>query len=113
ERGVFLRRYGVSIILCAVGFALAAGPLGAYALIHPQEFNGRTAQLSVMPELEAAHSIEPLVNNVKTHLLMFNVHGDPNGRHNWTGRPMLSPIVGAAAVLGLALAFFRIRRWQY
>src|SRR5439155_8915444 len=60
-----------------------------------------------------ARSIQPIIDNLRAHLLMFDVRGDPNGRHNWTGRPMLSPLIGGAALLGLGLSLFRLRRWPY
>ncbi len=41
---------------------------------------------------------------------MFNVRGDPNGRHNLPGRPMLDAISGALFVLGVALAAVRLHR---
>ncbi len=113
HRMQFVRTYALSLALFALGFALAAGPLGAYALLHPREFGDRAAQLSIFREVEAAQSFQPVIDNLKSHLLMFNVHGDPNGRHNWTGRPMFSPVIGAAALLGLALALMRFRRWPY
>jgi len=39
---------------------------------------------------------------VKKHLLMFNVAGDRNPRHNLPGEPMLDPITGAFFLLGAA-----------
>ena len=44
------------------------------------------------------------------HLLMFNFHGDNNGRHNLPGTPMLDPITGALMVLGVGLCLWRIRQ---
>jgi hypothetical protein len=38
---------------------------------------------------------------------MFQVNGDNNGRHNWTGRPMLDPVTGGLSLLGLGLALAR------
>ncbi len=43
------------------------------------------------------------------HLLMFNYQGDPNGRHNLSGEPMLDPATGILFVLGLVVACKRIR----
>jgi len=41
---------------------------------------------------------------------MFNIKGDPNGRHNASGEPMLSALIGPMAVLGFAVAVRRLRR---
>ena len=40
---------------------------------------------------------------------MFNVEGDPNGRHNLPGAPMLDPYTAALMVLGLALSLWYLR----
>jgi sugar lactone lactonase YvrE len=113
ERARFIRVHGVGLIACGVGFFLAAAPIGQYALLHSREFSARTETVSVFKEVEQARSWVPLINSTKAHLLMFNVHGDNNGRHNWTGRPMLDSVIGGLAVLGLGLAIVRWRRWPY
>ena len=43
---------------------------------------------------------------------MFNVQGDPNGRHNLPGAPMLERMTAVLAVLGLLMALFRVRQAQ-
>ncbi len=113
ERGRFLREHAPGLAFCALGFILAAAPIGEYALMHPQEFSARTETVSVFKEVEQAKSWEPLISSTKAHLLMFNFHGDNNGRHNWTGRPMLDSVIGALFILGLAVAITRWRRWPY
>jgi hypothetical protein len=113
ERSLFVRQHALGLGCCALGFFLAAAPIGEYALLHPQEFAARTDTVSVLNEVEQAGSWDPLINSTKAHLLMFNFHGDNNGRHNWTGRPMLDSVMGALFVLGLGVAITRWRRWPY
>ncbi len=113
ERGRFIKLHGLGLVVCALGFLLAAAPIGEYALLHPQEFSARTETVSVFKEVEQAKSWDPLINSAKAHLLMFNFHGDNNGRHNWTGRPMLDSVTGALFILGLAIAVTRLRHWSY
>ncbi len=113
ERGRFIRGHAVGLVTCALGFVLAAAPIGEYALLHPQEFSARTATVSVFKEVEQAKSWDPLINSAKAHLLMFNFHGDNNGRHNWTGRPMLDSVIGALFILGLGIAITSLRHWSY
>lgn len=113
ERTRFLRTHGVGLAACGLGFVLAAAPIAEYAVLHPKEFSARTETVSVFKEVEQAGSWDPLIHSVKAHLLMFNVRGDHNGRHNWTGRPMLDSVIGGLGVLGLGLAVVRWRRWRY
>ena len=47
--------------------------------------------------------------NAAKHLLMFNYRGDPNGRHNLPGEPMLDYATSVFAVLGAGLALTRLR----
>lgn len=108
----FVRRNAVGLALCMAGFLLAAGPFAQFALTHPEQFGRRAGTVSVFREVEQAGSWAPLVNNVRAHLLMFHVRGDPNGRHNWSGRPMLDPVSGGLAAAGLGLALTRFWRLE-
>ncbi|MCC6177680.1 MAG: glycosyltransferase family 39 protein [Chloroflexi bacterium] len=113
-RMAFLRTQTFGLVVCALAFLLTAGPFAQFAITNPGQFAARAGTVTVFKEVEQAGSWEPLVRNVRAHLLMFNVRGDSNGRHNWTGRPMLDPVTGALAVAGLALAltrFWRVERW--
>jgi hypothetical protein len=107
QRRHFLRQNGVGLACFAAGYFLAAGPIIAVALTDPGRLTARASTVSVFKEVETAGSWQPLIRNVQAHLLMFNVKGDPNGRHNWSGRPMLDPVTGGLAVAGLALCLLR------
>jgi hypothetical protein len=52
---------------------------------------------------------EALPKSLLLHLGMFHIKGDPNGRHNLPGEPMLDPITGILFGLGLIYA---LRSWQ-
>jgi Dolichyl-phosphate-mannose-protein mannosyltransferase/PA14 domain len=110
QRRHFLRQNGVGLACLAVGYFLAAGPIIAVTITDPGRLTARASTVSVFKEVETAGSWQPLIHNVQAHLLMFNVKGDPNGRHNWSGRPMLDPVTGGLAVAGLALCLLRPRR---
>ncbi len=51
-----------------------------------------------------------LIENARKHLLMFNYWGDPNGRHNLPGEPMLDNLTAALFVLGVGLCLVRFWR---
>jgi len=105
----FLRRNLVGLLLCALGFLIATGPIVEYAVLNPDQFKARAGTVSIFNEVDRTGSWDPLIENVKVHFLMFNVKGDPNGRHNWSGRPMLDPVTGGLAIAGLCLVLLRAR----
>lgn len=73
-------------------------PLGIYFFQHPEDFFGRTSQVSVF-------SAEyPLFEFAKSNLLtlqMFFYQGDCNWRHNYNCQPELHPIVALFFLIGL------------
>jgi 4-amino-4-deoxy-L-arabinose transferase-like glycosyltransferase len=96
-----------AVIFIIAAFIVAA-PIGWYFLKHPADFFGRTSEISV------TNSSSPLkdfaVNTVKT-LLMFNIRGDGNWRHNISGAPELFWPVGLLFVLGIILGIYAL--WRY
>lgn len=89
---------------------IAALPTGYYFLQHPQDFIGRTGQVSIFsaesPLLEFAKS------NIAT-LGMFFVRGDCNWRHNFNCRPELYWPVAAFFAIGILIAFRNFRYFPY
>jgi len=50
-----------------------------------------------------------VVNSIKISG-MFNLYGDLNGRHNYPGKPILNPIIGAFFLLGILVAILNVRK---
>jgi 4-amino-4-deoxy-L-arabinose transferase-like glycosyltransferase len=98
------------VLLAAFGALVTVGPLAWFAVRFPEEFNRRLGVASVMPEVERAGNWGPLRDNVEKHLLMFNVTGDRNGRHNLPGRPMLDPLMAPLFLLGIGMTLSLLRR---
>jgi 4-amino-4-deoxy-L-arabinose transferase-like glycosyltransferase len=89
-------------------FAFIAGlPLGIYFLKNPQDFFGRTSQISVFSEESPIKALS--VNVIKT-LGMFFVVGDFNWRHNFAGYPALWWPVSILFLFGTIVAVKRIRK---
>lgn len=81
--------------------ALAAfAPLAFYFLKNPQDFFGRTTQVSVFAGPAPAKDLS--LNILKT-FAMFNFAGDYNWRHNYSGRPELFWPVGIFFLAGFFL----------
>lgn len=51
--------------------------------------------------------------NIVKVLLMFNVHGDENYRHNLAGEPLLNAFVGLMMIAGLLVCIARMQQLQY
>ncbi len=97
------------IILTASGYALiailVALPLGLYFLKNPQDFMGRTTQISIF---NSPTLIKDLAFNILVTAGMFNFIGDFNWRHNIAGQPLLFWPVGILFLIGISIAIFSI-----
>ncbi|HEV2386989.1 MAG TPA: glycosyltransferase family 39 protein [Candidatus Acidoferrales bacterium] len=99
----FWRRAGVFV---AAAFVVAA-PLGWYFLEHPGEFLHRASEISVAG---AASPVAEFGANAAKELLMFNVRGDSNWRHNISGAPELFLPVGLLFLVGIAIGIYSLER---
>jgi hypothetical protein len=91
-------------ILLAV-MILVALPIGIYFLQNPQDFAGRTGQVSV---LSSGSPITTLLKNIGLSLSMYLFHGDCNWRHNLPCRPELYAPVALFFVIGFAISLKKI-----
>jgi len=96
------------MLLFTFSAALGSLPLLVYVSRHWHIFLSRTQHISVFNDVVQAGSYQPVVDNARKVLLMFNFRGDLAALNNLPGAPMLGPIVGALALLGLfyALRYF-------
>jgi hypothetical protein len=110
---IFLPQSGIGwpllgqLTVLLVSTWLVSMPLARFALDHPADFRFRTGQVSIFARRDQPDLAQALWSNTAKHLLMFNVKGDGNGRHNLPGEPMLDPAMGILAILGLGLALVR------
>ncbi|MCP6719928.1 MAG: glycosyltransferase family 39 protein [Patescibacteria group bacterium] len=109
-------RYGwKSVLRIGAIFTLAAIivflPLGFYFLDNPQDFFGRTSQISIF---SSATLFKDLSINVLKTAGMFNISGDWNWRHNIAGQPLLFWPVGilflVGVLFGLRAVFRKVSR---
>ncbi|MBI2863326.1 MAG: glycosyltransferase family 39 protein [Chloroflexi bacterium] len=97
----------VAFVFAAV---LVASPLLKYAYDNPKAFAARTDTASVFAGKTEEQGKAALWSNIQKHLLMFNVRGDPNGRHNIPGEPMLDQLTAALFVLGFGYSLWNWRK---
>ena len=103
------RRLLINFGVLALFAALVSLPVLQFAATQPEEFFRRSSAVSIfahVPEGEAASAVR---NNLLRHLRMFHFEGDPNGRHNIPGEPMLDTLSGLLMLAGLAVVAFRWR----
>ncbi len=101
--------WGLHWLLFALGALTAVAPVAQFAIRNPDVFWDRARRVSIFKEPEVrAHPLPPILKSTAQHLLMFNHRGDPNGRHNLPGAPMLDHLSGVLLVLGVALCLTRL-----
>jgi len=88
-------------------------PIGIYFLYHPQDFIGRATPISIFAK---ENPLKEFARSLILHLAMFNIYGDPNFRHNLSGRPMLLLPIGLLFLLGLFYSIYNviknIKNWK-
>ena len=84
---------------------IIALPLGIYFLSNPSAFFGRAAGVSILSQGNPFYN---LIKSTILHLGMFNIHGDNNWRHNFSGAPELFLPVGLFFLIGIILLFSKI-----
>ncbi|MFA5084100.1 MAG: glycosyltransferase family 39 protein [Candidatus Paceibacterota bacterium] len=96
----YRRKIAIPVACFLISAFIAAAPLLWYFLNNPQDFLGRTSQISVFNSPSPVKALA--INTFKT-LGMFNFTGDNNWRHNYAGRPELFWPVGILFLLGIFL----------
>jgi len=86
-------------------FFMTISPLLFYFINNPQDFLGRTSQISVFSSVNPIKDL--FINTAKT-VGMFWYQGDLNSRHNLSGKPQLWWPVGILFAAGILICLFRI-----
>lgn len=91
-----------------VGFIVAAIALLGYMV------GTSLSAIKAMPQaLNVVESFGALGQNFIKVLLMFNVRGDENYRHNLAGEPLLNAFVGIMMIAGLLVSISRLHQRLY
>lgn len=99
NKNSFLRKnlcklFSVFVIASIIAFL----PLGIYFLKNPEDFFGRTSQISVF---SSESPTKDLTQNILKTAAMFNFKSDGNWRHNYAERPQLFWPVGIMFIAGI------------
>lgn len=106
-----LKHWVQPVIASLIVASLALVPLGIWAVQHPEDvLGGRNSTSFMNPELNHGRPLMTLVDTTVKTVLMFNIHGDENYRHNLGGQPLLNAFVGIMFILGLLISVTHIRR---
>jgi len=96
------------LALFALVAAITVAPLAGYMAIHPEAWSGRADQVLVLnPAVSHGNPLGALARNTLHGLELFVVRGDHSPRHNLPNRPIFDPLLGAAFLLGVVIAFRR------
>ncbi len=97
KEGCLKNFFANAAIMLATTFIVAL-PIGLYFVNgHMDQFFGRTGAVSVFGQ---PHPLNAFIESFWRHLGMFNIYGDPNWRHNYSGDPQLFWPVGLMFLAG-------------
>jgi len=105
--------FGVGLAIMSMVAAIITAPLVVFAFKHPELYWSRIEATFILASKGVSDPWLALWENARRHLLMFNVIGDPNGRHNLPGNPMLDSVSAALLVLGGAYTLRRVLQPRY
>lgn len=91
--------------LWILAIILTALPIGLYFLHNPQDFMGRAGGVSVFSQPNPIKSV--ISSTIKT-LGMFNIRGDFNWRHNFSGSPELLWPIGILFLVGIIFSLKKL-----
>ena len=106
ERGRW-RVLVIGLAISVLAALLVIAPVVKYVLAKPEHYFSRVQTTSLFSGKAPEERLPALWANTSKHLLMFNVRGDPNGRHNLAGEPMLDWVSGGLLVVGLSVCLRR------
>ncbi len=106
-----LRPHARGVGLAVLAAAVVLTPLAIYTASHPDVVLGRPGQVSIWnPAISGGDPWGTLGRHTLRTLGMFFVRGDRIWRHNIPWRPVFAPLLGAAFLLGVGVAFRRARQ---
>ncbi len=104
-----LGQLGRIALVTLVMASLVAAPFIYEMQVHPGAPETRLDQLGGVVDQLLAGNLVPFAKQALNTAGLFLVTGDPNWRYNIAERPVFGPLLGAIAILGLALS---VAHWR-
>ncbi len=105
-----LRKTWRHLLVFILGAFVISVPVSQFAVFQPDEFWGRTDQVSIFKNRTVEEGLTVALRTTKEHLIMFNYKGDRNGRHNIPSAPMLDTIMAGLFILGIGLSISQLKK---
>jgi len=99
-----------SSIIFLLTVSLVASPLLIYLTSH-KDLRIKEQLFLTDRELNFQQKLSYFGNNIAKLTLMFNLEGDLNGRHNYPGKPIFNPVVGAFFLLGFLVTVLHLKNF--
>ncbi|MBI4691857.1 MAG: glycosyltransferase family 39 protein [Candidatus Terrybacteria bacterium] len=107
---LFKNRQFKAILFFIIGAAIAIYPLFNYFYHQPQDFLGRSSQVSIF---SSESPVLELGKNILLTIGMFFVKGDSNWRHNFAGAPQLWWPMAILFLIGLIIGIWKLfENWK-
>jgi len=95
------KKFIISVLIFGISALIIALPLALYFMTHPADFFGRLGAVSVFSQ---PNFITAFLESLGRHLIMFNISGDFNWRHNLSGSPQLLWPIGILFLIGFIVS---------
>jgi len=95
------KKYLLLVACFLIATFFVALPIGIYFLKNPQDFISRATPITIF---NAENPLKEFFKSLILHLAMFNFYGDPNWRHNFSGKPELFWPVGILFLIGIFIS---------
>ncbi len=106
DRDQFKLTWSGTAVLLLIATAVAL-PIIIFLLNNPTA-EPRLVELGLPLQAAQSGDLDPLIQNVRSGMLLLLIQGDHQWRYNIAGRPVLGPILGMLFGAGLCLAAWRV-----
>lgn len=105
-----IKTFFSQVIIYGIFALLAALPIFYYFYVHPEDFVGRAGQVSIFA---SENPIRELTKSAFLTMAQFNLVGDHNWRHNFSGAPLLFWPVGIFFLVGIFSSLKKCVKFAY
>ena len=96
-------------LITGMAALIVIAPLLKFIWVKPDRYFSRVQTTALFSDKAPEERLPALLENARKHVAMFHLRGDPNGRHNLPGAPMLDWVTGGLMAVGMLMALRRGR----